>query len=57
MMYDNGIDLSRRNELFKSNNSKEYIFFHLWSLNHGFRFRNCVCNGSHYLMMLCLNIP
>ena len=57
MMYDNGIDLSQINELFKSNNSKEYIFFHLWSLNHGFKFRNCVCNGSHYLMMLCLNIP
>ena len=29
-MYDDGIDLSGRNEPFKSNNSKEYIFFHLW---------------------------
>ena len=29
---------------------------HYWSFNHGFKFQDYVCNGSHNLTMLNVNI-
>ena len=29
---------------------------HCWSFNHGFKFQDYVCNGSHNLTMLNVNI-
>lgn len=40
----------------KSNNKKEYMVCHYWFFNHGLKIQDSVCNGCHYLTMLCLNI-
>ena len=29
---------------------------HYWFFNHGLKIQDSVCNGCHYLTMLCLNI-
>ena len=50
------IDLSKRIDRAKSNNSKECIVFHYWNFRHRFKFKNSVCNGCYDLMMLCLNL-
>ena len=52
----NRIDLSKQNDVAKSNNSKECIVCHYGIFIHGFKFQNSVCNGCHDLTMLCLNI-
>ena len=49
-------DLSERIDVAKSNNNKECMVCHYWFFNHGFKFQNFVCNGCHYLIMLCLNL-
>ena len=55
MHYDS-IDLSEGNDVVSSNNSKECIICDYWFFNHGFKFRDSVCNGCHDLTMLCLSI-
>ena len=40
----------------KSNNSKESFIGHYGQFNHGLEFEDSICNGSHYLLMLFLNI-
>ena len=32
------------------------MFCNYWFFNYGFKFQNYICNGSHYLTILCLNI-
>ena len=56
MLYCNRIDLSEWINPTKSNNSKECILCHNWYFNHGFKFRNYICNGCQDLTMLCLNL-
>ena len=56
MLYYDRIDLSVGIDVAKSNNSKEYTVWHYCFFNHGFKFKNSVCNGCHDLTMLCLNI-
>ena len=34
----------------------EYMIFHYWFFNHGFKFQDYVCNGCRDLTILCLNI-
>ena len=38
----------------KSNNSKECIIHHYWFFNHGPKFQDSMCNGSHDLTIMCL---
>ena len=40
----------------KSNNSKNCMICHYWSLNPGFNFQDYVCNSCHDLTMLSANI-
>ena len=56
MPYDNRIDIIEGIDVTKRNDMKECIFCHSWLFNHGCKFRNFVCNGSHDLTTLCLNI-
>ena len=55
LYYDIRIDRSERIDLTKSNNSKECMICHYWFFNHGFKFKDSICNGCHGLTMLCLN--
>ena len=55
-MYYNRIDISEGIDLAKSNNSKEYMICHYWFFNHGFKFQDFVCNASHDLTKLSVNI-
>ena len=55
-MYSDRVDLSKRINPAKSNNSKEYIVCHYWLFNHGFKLQYSVCSGCHDLAMLCLNV-
>ena len=50
------IDISERIDLAKSSKSKECMICHYWIFNHGFKFQNSVCSGSHDLKMLSVNI-
>ena len=54
MLYYDGIDISEAINPAKSN-SKKCMVCHYWFYNHGFKFQESVCNGSHNLI-LCLNI-
>ena len=56
MLYYNRINLSKRTDPAKNNNSKECIVWHYRFFNHGFEFHDSACNGCHDLMMLCLQI-
>ena len=56
MLYYDKIDISERIYLAKSNNSKEYMIFHHWFFNHGYKSRNSVCNGCHDLTMLSFDV-
>ena len=56
MLYYERIDMSEGIGLTKSNNSKECLICYYWFFNHGFKFQDSVCNGYHYLSMLCLNV-
>ena len=33
-----------------------YDFYHCWFFNHGFKFKDSVCNGCHDLATLNINI-
>ena len=56
MLHYDRTDLSEGTDVAKSNNSKEFIVCQYCIFNHGFKFRNSVCNGCHNLTMLCLNL-
>ena len=56
MLYYDRIDISKGNDLAKSNHSKECIICHYWLFNHGFKFQDSVFNGCHVLTMLSANI-
>ena len=38
MLYYDRRDISKGNDLAKSNNNKSYIIYHYWFFNHGFKF-------------------
>ena len=56
MLYYNRIDVSKRTDVAKSNNSIEYIACHYWFINNTFKFQISICNNCHNLTMLCLNL-
>ena len=56
MLYYNKIDIREGIDLAKSNNRKECMICHCWFFNHEFKFQDSVCNGSHDLTMLSVNI-
>ena len=56
MLYYNRIDKSEGTNLAKGSNSKECMICHCWFFNHGFKFKDYVCNGCHDLTTFCLNI-
>ena len=56
MLYYNRIDVSKRTDVAKSNNSIEYIAYHYWFTNNAFKFQISICNNCHNLTMLCLNL-
>ena len=56
MPYYDKIYISEGIDLAKSNDSKECMNFDYFFFNHGFKFRDYVCNGCHDLSMLCFNI-
>ena len=55
LCYD-GIDKNQGIDPTKSNKSREWMICHHWFFNHGFKSKYSVCNGSHDLSMLYLNI-
>ena len=52
MLYYDRIDISEEIDLAKSNNNKNCMICHYFFFNLEFN----MCNGCHYLSMLCLNI-
>ena len=56
MLHYDRIDLSEGIDVVSSNNSKECIICDYQFFNHGFKFRDSVCNGCHDLTMLFLSI-
>ena len=56
MLYYSRIDLSKRIDTAKGNNSRECIVCQRWPFIHGFEFRYSVCNVCHDIKMFCLNI-
>ena len=56
MLYYNRIDISEEVTHTNRNRSKECMVSHYCIFNHGFTFQDSVCNGSHDLTILCLNI-
>ena len=56
MLYYDRIDISEGIDLAKSNNSKECMIRQYWFFNHGFKFKDYVCNRCHDLTILNGNI-
>ena len=56
MLYYHRIDISEGIDPTKINKNKESIICYLLFFNHGFKFRDSVCNGCHDLTMLSVNI-
>ena len=56
MLYYNRIGISEEVVHTTSNRSKECMISHYCFFNHGFTFQDSVCNGSHDLIILYLNI-
>ena len=56
MLHYDRINMSKVIDTAKSNNSKESFIGHYRQFNHGLEFEDSICNGSHYLLMLCLDI-
>ena len=55
MLHDRRIVLGERNDVDKSNNSKEGVLCHYWFFNHGFKFQDSVCNGC-LIWQCCVSI-
>ena len=56
MLYYYRIYISERTDPTKSNKSRKCMTCHYSFFNHGFKLQNYVCNGSHDLTMLSVNI-
>ena len=56
MLYYDRIDIIEGIHSGGSNSSNECTVGYYWLSNLGFEFQDYVCNGCHYLAMLCLNI-
>ena len=56
MLYYHRIDTNEGIDPTKSNRSKECMICHYWFFNHGFKFRDSVCNGCDDLTMLNVSI-
>ena len=56
MLYYDRIDINEGTDPTKGNKSKECMICHYWFFDHGFRFQDSVCDSSHDLTMLRLNI-
>ena len=56
MLYYDRIDIGEGIDPTKSNRSKEFMICRYCFFNHGFKFQNSVCSGSHDLTMLSVNI-
>ena len=56
MLYYERINISEGIDLVKSNRSKECMICHYFFFNHGFKFKDYVCNGCHDLTMISVNI-
>ena len=56
MLYYDRIDITKGNDIAKSNNGKSFMICHYWFLNHGLNFQDYVCNSCHDLTMLSANI-
>ena len=56
MLYYDRIDISKRIDLAKSNNSKECFLCNYWFFNHGFKFEDYLCNRCHHLTILNVNV-
>ena len=55
MLYCDRIDISNGIDTGKSSDSTKCMVCHYWSLNHGFKYQDFVCNGCHDLLMRCFN--
>ena len=56
MFFYDTIYLSKGIDPAKKKSNKQYTICHYWFFNHGFEFKDSVCNDCHDLIMLCLNI-
>ena len=56
MLYYDRIDISEGFDHTKSNRRQEWIIYHVWFFNHGFKFQDFECNGCHNLIMLSVSI-
>ena len=56
MLYYDRIVMNDGIDSTKSNRSKECMICHYCFFNHGFKFQDFVCNGSHDLTMLSVHI-
>ena len=56
MLYYYRIYISERTDPTKSNKSRKCMTCHYSFFNHEFKLQNYVCNGSHDLTMLSVNI-
>ena len=56
MLYCDRTDISKGIDLAKSNNIKKYMICNYWFYNHGFKFRDCICNGYHDFAIFCLHV-
>ena len=55
MLYYDRLDLSEESNVAASNSNKEYMVCCYQFFNHGFKFKDCFCNGGHHLKIMCLN--
>ena len=57
MLYHNRIDVSEGIDVNKTSTSKEYDVWYDWYfLNYSFKFQPDVCNRSHDLLMISVNL-
>ena len=57
MLYYDRIDVSERNDINKTSESKEYNICHYcYFLDKGFNFKPHACNGFHDLLMMSMNL-
>ena len=56
MLYCEKMDISEGFDPTKNNSIKECMVCHCWIFNHGFIFRDSVCNGCDDLKMLSINV-
>ena len=55
MLYNDRIDISDKNDVYKTSLSKECNICHYWYfLNKGFKFQPNVCDACHYLLMMSM---